>query len=130
MPFQPPAEMVGSKGWLPIAEWILEDLTAEAGSTAAIVGPTTTAAYQSSDAGLRRLADDYDRQSIVNGRFLNGDSGPRMLAELIRVSDGSHVWVRAYDGLTGGQRMGQGISRNVVRVLELGGRPERAREKN
>ena len=100
-----------------------------AGSAAAIVGPTTTAAYQSSDAGVRRLADDYDLQDIVNGRFMNGDSGPRMLAELIRVSDGSHVWVRAYDDPTGGQRMGQEISRNVARVLELGGRPGRARKK-
>jgi DNA-binding winged helix-turn-helix (wHTH) protein/TolB-like protein len=130
MPFEPPADMVGSEQWRPIAEWILVDLSAMVGSAAGIVGPTTTTAYKSSDAGLRRLADDYDLEYILNGRFLGGDSGPRLLAELIRVSDGSHVWVRAYDDLTGGQRLGQEISRNVVRVLELGGRTGRAGEEN
>jgi len=130
MPFKPPAETAGSQTWRPIAEWILEDLTAAAGSAAAIVGPTTTAAYGNADEGLRRLANDYDLQYILNGRFLNGDSGPRMLAELIRVSDGSHIWVRAYDDPGGGQRIGQEISRNVIRVLELGGRPARSREKD
>ena len=76
MPFQPPADLAGSHDWRPIAEWILEDLAAAAGSTASIVGPTTTAAYESSDAGLSRLAGDYDLQYILNGRFFKGDGGP------------------------------------------------------
>jgi len=130
MSFKPPANVGGSQVWLPIAEWVLEDLSAVAGSGAAIVGPTTTAAYGTSDDGLRRLAADYDLQYIVNGRFLEGQSGPRMLAELIRVSDGSHVWVRAFDNPSGGQATGHEISRNVAHVLALGGRPDRSGEQN
>ena len=120
MPFQPPAGVPGFERWRPIAEWILEDLAAVTGPSAGIVGPTTTTAYSGSDDGLRKLADEYDLQYIVNGRFLHGASGPRMLAELIRVSDGSHIWVRSYEDLSEGPRIGQEISRNVARVLELG----------
>jgi TolB-like protein len=121
MPFQAPAGMPGSENWRPIAEWILEDLTAVAGSSAGIVGPTTTAAYEGTDAGLRKLADSYDLQYIVNGRFIDTENGPRMLAELIRVSDGSHLWVRPYHNQKGGRQIGLEISRNVARVLELPG---------
>ena len=123
MPFQPPMDIPGFERWRPIAEWILEDLATAAGPSAAIVGPTTTAAYvgsDGSDAGLRKLADDYHLQYIVNARFINDKSGPRMLGELIRVSDGAHVWVRGYTDLSEGQRIGQEISRNVASVLKLG----------
>lgn len=121
MPFQPPDDMRGTGGWQPIAEWILEDLAVLAGPSAAIVGPTTTEAYDGTDAGLRRLADDYDLDFIVNGRFLASETGssPRMLGELIRTSDGVHVWVRRYDDLSEGQRIGEEIARSVARVLEL-----------
>jgi TolB-like protein len=119
MPFQAPASMPRAQDWPPIAEWILEDLAASAGSSARIVGPTTTAAYEGTDIGLRKLADDYDLHYIVNGRFIDTEGGPRMLAELIRVSDGSHIWVRPYDYQKEGRLIGLEIGRNVARVLEL-----------
>jgi DNA-binding winged helix-turn-helix (wHTH) protein/TolB-like protein len=103
----------------PIAEWILQDLSAIGGASVGLVGPTTTAAYAGSDANLRRLANDYRLDFIVNGRVLGQAGAPRMLAELIRVSDGVHVWVRPYDDLTDGRRVGREISQDVARVLEL-----------
>jgi DNA-binding winged helix-turn-helix (wHTH) protein len=102
-----------------IAEWVLEDLSTIAGESAAIVGPTTTSAYAGSDLDLRRLAADYGVDYIVNGRELKASGGPRMLAELIRASDGVHVWVRPYEDLSDGRRVGQEISRHVARVLQL-----------
>ena len=102
-----------------IAEWVLEDLSSIAGESAAIVGPTTTSAYAGSDLDLRRLAADYGVDYIVNGRELKASGGPRMLAELIRASDGVHVWVRPYEDLSDGRRVGQEISRHVARVLQL-----------
>ena len=102
-----------------IAEWVLEDLSTIAGDSAAIVGPTTTSSYAGSDLDLRRLAADYGVDYIVNGRELKASGGPRMLAELIRVSDGVHVWVRPYEDLSDGRRVGQEISRHVARVLQL-----------
>ena len=117
MPFEPPADR--REGWQPIAEWILEDLMAAAGGSAAIVGPTSTAAYAGSDDRLRDLAADYHLEYIVNGRFLDAKGGPRMLAELIRVSDGAHVWVRGYNDLGDGRLIGTEISRNVARELAI-----------
>ena len=43
-----------------------------------------------------------------------------MFAELIRVSDGVHVWVNPYDDLSEGRRIGLEISANVARELGLG----------
>jgi DNA-binding winged helix-turn-helix (wHTH) protein/TolB-like protein len=102
-----------------IAEWILEDLATIAGDSAGVVGPTTTAAYGSSDADLRRLASDYRIDYIVNGRDLSAGDGPVLLAELIRTSDGVHVWVQPYEDLSDARRLGKEISGNVARVLRL-----------
>ncbi len=102
-----------------IAEWIVEDLANVAGNSVAVIGPTTTAAYSGSDADLRRLAADYRLDYIINGRDIAADDGPALLAELIRVSDGAHVWVRPYEDLTDGRGLGREISRHVARVLQL-----------
>ena len=109
----------------PVAEWVLEDLSRLAGDSAGIVGPTTTSAYTASDAGVRRLAADYRVDFVLNGRFLDAD-GRRLLIELIRVSDGVHVWVRPYDDLADSRRVGRDISHHVARVLELPRRQARS----
>ena len=102
-----------------IAEQILQDLSAIAGPDVGLVGPTTTSAYAEGDAGVRRLAADYRLDYVINARPLASDGGRRVLAELIRVSDGVHVWVRTYGDLSDSQRVGQEISANVARVLKL-----------
>ena len=56
---------------------------------------------------------------VLNGRTLDGGGGPYLLAELIRASDGAHVWVRPYENLADGRRVGREISRQVARVLQL-----------
>jgi DNA-binding winged helix-turn-helix (wHTH) protein/TolB-like protein len=119
MPFEPPPGRADLSGWRNVAEWILEDLTAVAGKSAGVVGPTTTSAYDGSDASLPQLAADLDIHFIVNARFLHAQGASRVLAELIRVSDGAHVWVRAYDDPGDGERLGREISRHVARELGL-----------
>lgn len=103
-----------------IAEQILQDLSAIAGDDVGLVGPTTTSAYAQGDAGVQRLAADYRLDYVINARPISPDGKRRVLAELIRVSDGVHVWVRPYADLSDGQRIGQEISANVARVLKLG----------
>jgi DNA-binding winged helix-turn-helix (wHTH) protein/TolB-like protein len=103
----------------PIAEWVLDRLSQIAGQSAGIVGPTTTSAYAASDSGLRRLATDYRVDYIVNGRPVNADGEMRLLVEVIRVSDGVHVWVRRYDDLADRRRIGEDVSRHVAAVLKL-----------
>jgi DNA-binding winged helix-turn-helix (wHTH) protein/TolB-like protein len=120
MPFRPPADSVF--GQVPaIAEWVLQDLTLAVGERAEIGGPTTTSSYTDSGDALRRLALEYELDYIVNGRFLNDERGTRMLAELIRASDGAHTWVEVYQELDDGRRIGEEISRNVIRELRLAG---------
>jgi TolB-like protein len=128
MPFQPPDSMKGFDDWRPVAEWILEDLDHVAGKAVGLVGPTSTFAYGYDETDLRRLATDYDVHYIVNGRFLETETGPRVLAELIRASDGVHMWVRAYDNPAEGRQIGREISENVARELELGSERNRSTE--
>ncbi len=103
-----------------IAEQILQDLAAVAGDDVGLVGPTTTSAYAQGDAGVRRLSADYRLDYVINARPISPDGERRVLAELIRVSDGVHVWVRPYADLSDGEQIGREISRNVARVLKLG----------
>ena len=103
-----------------IAEQILQDLSAVAGDGVGLVGPTTTAAYAEGDAGVQRLIGDYRLDYVINARPISPGGQRRVLAELIRVSDGVHVWVRPYEDLSDGRRIGQEISANVARVLKLG----------
>ena len=100
-----------------IAETVLEELTTALDGRAEIVGPTSTTPYGHRDASMRNLAADYDLDYIVNGRFLDDERGKRMLAELIRASDGAHVWVQAYGDLTEGRRIGLEISGAVAAEL-------------
>jgi TolB-like protein len=102
-----------------IAEWIVTELAAIGGDSVGVVGPTTTAVYGRSDGDFRRLAADYRIDYIVNARDLGADRGHGLLAELIRASDGVHVWVRPYDDLSDGRRLGREISNNVARVLKI-----------
>ena len=108
MPFEPP-----------IAERVLDHLSQFAGQSAGIVGPATTSAYAGADDGLRRLAADYRIDYIVNGRRVVENGDTHLLVEVIRVSDGVHVWVRLYDDLADRRRIGEEISGNVARVLRL-----------
>lgn len=113
----------------PIAEWVLDHLSQLADRSVGIIGPTTTSAYPGSEGGLRRLAADYRVDYIVNGRKVEADGEMRstsakatadgLLVEMIRVSDGVHVWVRRYDDLADRRRIGEDISRHVAGVLKL-----------
>jgi TolB-like protein len=85
-----------------------------------VVGPTTTAAH-AGDGSIRTLAERYDLAFVVNARFLD-DGG--VLAELIRVEDGAHVWVKAYEDLDPGREIGAEIAEAVAsRIVPTGSGP-------
>jgi TolB-like protein len=103
----------------PVAESALESLSTIAGDTVEIVGPTTTSAYGRSGDDLQRLAADYRIDFVLNGRSLTAGAAPYLLAELIRVSDGAHVWVRPYESLADRRHVGREIGRQVAEALTL-----------
>lgn len=118
LPFDPPDAdgNWGDPG--PIAEHLLEQLMAQVGERAEIIGPTSTASYGSSATALRDLAGDYDLDYLVNGRFIHDENGYRMLAELIRVRDGAHVWVERYSDLNRHALIADAISKATINELD------------
>ena len=118
LPFDPPDADGdwGDPG--PIAEHLLEQLMAQVGERAEIIGPTSTASYGSSATALRDLAGDYDLDYLVNGRFIHDENGYRMLAELIRVRDGAHVWVERYSDLNRHALIADAISKATIDELD------------
>lgn len=82
-----------------LAEATMRELVARHGQAIEVVGPTTTQTYAGR---VRDLIADYDIDLVINARDAVGDSGPRVLLEIIRASDGAHVWVRYLDELERG----------------------------
>jgi hypothetical protein len=72
-----------------------------------------------SDASIRELIVDFELDDVVNDRFIDGDDGPRMLAELIRATDGAHIWVRPYEDLRDHRRIGSEITGAVMSEVSL-----------
>ena len=118
MPFRPFGSEPAAQG-AGIAEWILEELMARGGERVELIGPTSTEGYRDDAASLKRLAEEHRLDFIVNGRFVSDETGPSMLAELIRLPDGAHIWVKRYRTLDDVQRIGQEISGNVFREAGL-----------
>jgi len=102
---------------------IADHLVAELGRTdprrLGVVGPRTTAAYDDSAAGLRRLSRDYRLDFVVNGRFLETADGPVLLVELIRLQDGVHLWVQRFSPLDDPEAVAATIAAAVGSRLEL-----------
>jgi DNA-binding winged helix-turn-helix (wHTH) protein len=117
LPFQPPPSLADSFPPGSIAEHVLQRLEERAGDRVEIVGPTNTAAY--ANGPLRPLIADYDLAWLINGRFLAGMDGPRMLGEVIRASDGAHVWVRSYTDLADDRAIGEEIAEATLSVVGL-----------
>jgi len=118
MTFVPPSDWPGGE-FPTVAEWVLEELASIPTDRVQVIGPATTVDYELPERTLRDLAADYDLDYIVNGRFLSDSDPPSMLAELIRTSDGAHIWVQRYKSSDNGQEIGLEISRESQSRLPL-----------
>lgn len=78
-----------------IAFQLLEKLTNQYQDMFEVIGPTTTEGY--TDSTMSDLATELELDCILNGRFVTGENEGRLLAEVIRASDGAHIWVKYYD---------------------------------
>jgi len=84
-----------------IGEQVLADL-ANRRPDAAIVGPRTTEPLRARGLSLPEIAATLDVAYVLNARHLDAEppgAPPLLLVELIRTSDGKHVWVRRYEQL-------------------------------
>lgn len=94
MPFQPAAPSHAFAG-NDVAVQLVEALANIDGQPYEVIGPTNTEAY--SDTLLRQLIQDFNIDYILNGRFTSTEGRNRLLAEVIRATDGAHVWVRYFE---------------------------------
>lgn len=97
LPFQTDDSLLA--GWSSsIAMGLVETLTNQTGSNHQVIGPTTTISYLPDH--LPELIQDYAIDYVINGRFLTRNDTNGVLAEVIRATDGAHVWVRFFTPAT------------------------------
>lgn len=96
-----------------VAERLLLELDAlelPEGMRLEVVGPTSTERFRGRERPLRTAARELALDYLVNGRFLRRsvfygegdpppglDDEPQLFVEVIRVSDGAHIWVEGFD---------------------------------
>lgn len=61
-----------------------------------VVGPTTTLQF-SNEIDLMKATGEISVTHIINGRFVEQEQEVRLLAELIRTSDGAHIWTHWFE---------------------------------
>jgi DNA-binding winged helix-turn-helix (wHTH) protein/TolB-like protein len=102
------------------SERILLALTVTAGPRAAVLGPRSTGDFARTPAGLRRMAAELRLDYIVNGRLLPDDpGGQRLLVELIRTSNGAHVWVDSFPIPTAAATIADAAVAGIASTLQL-----------
>jgi DNA-binding winged helix-turn-helix (wHTH) protein/TolB-like protein len=79
-----------------LGERVLAGLATELGARCDVLGPRSTAPQVRADRPLRDIARELDADYVVNARWLADRDAPEILVELIRTSDGRHVWVRNF----------------------------------
>jgi DNA-binding winged helix-turn-helix (wHTH) protein/TolB-like protein len=74
-------------------------LTARLGADPAwaVIGPSTTARFRDRPAPVADAAVELDVDYVVNARFAQREGRPQMLVEVVRSTDGVHVWVAWFD---------------------------------
>lgn len=93
MSFQPPDTIHGFKG-NDIALQLVDLLTNEQALRMEVIGPSTTANYPREQ--FRQMLLELQIDCVLNGRFSQVRDTSRLLAEVIRVNDGAHVWVNYF----------------------------------
>lgn len=120
MAFKPPAESTLTD----IAN-VATLLLAEFGGDPAysVIGPSTTIRFASSDEPLVGAIRELDVRYIINGRFIRRDDRDQVLVELVRTSDGAHIWVQLYDDTHSAAAIAEQVSIHVRDVLRAGDHP-------
>ncbi|WP_428267643.1 winged helix-turn-helix domain-containing protein [Haliangium sp.] len=81
-----------------VSERLLAELTSTLGTRADVIGPRTTSPLRAQGLSLDAIAAAVAADYVINARFVGSFEAPEILVELIRSSDGRHVWVRYYQG--------------------------------
>jgi TolB-like protein/tetratricopeptide (TPR) repeat protein len=104
-----------------IADGFTEELTAQLSRAVpgrlGVIGRTTAMSYRGSKESIATIGSDLRVDYVVEGSIRDGDGVFRLVAQLIRVSDQSHVWTESVEH----------DSRNIFRAqIELSAQIARA----
>lgn len=106
----------GERGGGEISERILVELTARL-PAATVVGPRTTEPLRQRGHSLREIGAATSATYLINARHSVAAEEPSILVELIRQSDGKHIWVRRYEG--GRDQIAPDVIGAAIRVARL-----------
>lgn len=87
-----------------------------------VIARTSTQAYRDTTKGATQIGTELGVQHLVEGTVRRSGERVRITAQLIRVSDQSHVWAEIYEGnvrdiLGLQQEVGHAIARQIVTTL-------------
>ncbi|MBP6390950.1 MAG: winged helix-turn-helix domain-containing protein [Flavobacteriales bacterium] len=114
MPFAP-ADTANAFAGNDIASRLVEALNNAPQNGSEIIGPTTTSTFD--PGAIRRSALQFGIDYVINGRFSMTGAESRLLAEVIRVSDGTHVWVMSYDPSTNSPTITEEIQKGLAEEI-------------
>ena len=122
LPFRPDAGVpVLGEPWQ-VAERVLLDLGNLGPDVVTVVGPATTGRYGSDFPSLGRMLDEIELDFILNGRFIDPGEASEpwpLLVEVIRTSDGAHLWVVRYADCSDPETIAQEVLTALRRELRL-----------
>jgi len=102
---------------------LLAGLTTRGRHIADVVGPRTTGPLVAQQLQLKDLAAKLGAHYIVNARFLGDPANAEILFELIRSSDGAHIYVKRVSDVSAVDALSETIVSAMLAALEA----ERAR---
>lgn len=114
MPFDPPADSTLTN-ITDAATMLVEQLGSE--KSFAVIGPSTTVKFSTSDSPLSDAISELNVAFVINARFIQRDGRDQVLMELIRASDGAHVWVKMYDETSDAEQVADEVARKLRAVL-------------
>jgi hypothetical protein len=98
---------------------VLVDLTTRSRDFADVVGPRTTGPLVAENLPLPRIAATLGAHHTVNARFLGDAPSAEILFELIRTSDGAHIYVRRVSDLSPVETVAETIVSGMLAALEV-----------
>lgn len=116
MTFEPVALDTTASAKNDIAELLVESLTRDRELGLLVVGPTTTIDFEGQPQLLQELQQAHAIDYVINGRFSDRNE-EFVLAEIIRSTDGVHVWVNQFAWRKNQPQIAQAIVTGLRDVL-------------
>ena len=121
MPFKSDLEGFKELGNGQIANLLLDKLHNRMEPSVEVIGPTTTEKLIQNDLTIQEFALRHNLDFVINGRYVVTEGNFRLLGEVIRVSDGVHVWVKYFEPGTSQAEIANEIALEFAQFVQTTG---------